>query len=293
MNLQKTFLCTAIVMLFATLFALGQESEPAIGSVRYRLNHISDTTKRDKIYEEDLILYFSKNTSKYRNYYMVGFMKGMSEERKAPGFDGKYKYDRYIGPKNFTHDEYYFYTKPHHFLTTTRLLATDYIFDHPYPEISWKIGKETKKVDRFNCTKATGVFAGRKYTVWFTKELPYPFGPWKLQGLPGLILEAEDSKGEVAFKFMEYANLEGMKEDTSVPPSSERISDKEFQAIIEMAKKDPKSAYDAAKKRNAETLKANKTRPDASIVMPGAVPGEKEGDAANNPIELEKIIKIK
>ncbi len=69
------------------------------------------------------------------------------------------------------------------------------------PKIEWKISKATKTIGSFNCIKATGHFRGRDYTAWFTTAIPLPFGPWKLQGLPGLILEAYDTNKEVYFYF--------------------------------------------------------------------------------------------
>lgn len=32
--------------------------------------------------------------------------------------------------------------------------------------------------------------------MWFSKEIPLPYGPWKLFGLPGLIIEAQTKNGK-------------------------------------------------------------------------------------------------
>lgn len=53
----------------------------------------------------------------------------------------------------------------------------------------WQLHKETKKIGNFICQKASIHFRGRDYIAWFTNEIPVPFGPWKFQGLSGLILE--------------------------------------------------------------------------------------------------------
>ncbi len=73
-------------------------------------------------------------------------------------------------------------------------------------KIDWKLFNETKKIGAFNCQKATATFRGRDYTAWYTNEIPLPFGPWKLQGLPGLIIEAYDTSEEIYYyaKQIEY-----------------------------------------------------------------------------------------
>lgn len=73
-------------------------------------------------------------------------------------------------------------------------------------KFNWKFTNETKKVGKLMCKKATTSFRGRDYTAWYTTSIPLPFGPWKLNGLPGLILEAYDTDKFVYwyFKNMEY-----------------------------------------------------------------------------------------
>lgn len=68
------------------------------------------------------------------------------------------------------------------------------------PKINWKITDEFKNIGEYKCQKAIGYFRGRTYNTWFTSAIPIPFGPWKLQGLPGLIIEVKDAKKEVYFR---------------------------------------------------------------------------------------------
>ena len=74
-----------------------------------------------------------------------------------------------------------------------------YLIKEEIPNIDWKITGETKKLSGYTVTKATTSFRGRDYTVWFTTKIPTKAGPWKLHGLPGLILEVTDSTNEIYF----------------------------------------------------------------------------------------------
>lgn len=71
---------------------------------------------------------------------------------------------------------------------------------------NWILSNEKKKIDTFNCQKATTIFNGRTWIAWFTLDIPYPYGPWKLHGLPGLILEASDTEGKYTFTFTSISN---------------------------------------------------------------------------------------
>lgn len=65
--------------------------------------------------------------------------------------------------------------------------------------VDWTITDEIKKIGKFECQKAIGEFRGRTYHAWFTSEIALGFGPWKLNGLPGLILEAYDTDDYISF----------------------------------------------------------------------------------------------
>lgn len=57
--------------------------------------------------------------------------------------------------------------------------------------IRWKLLSETDSVCGLPCQRATATYGGRVWTAWFCSEFPSSAGPWRLCGLPGLILRAE------------------------------------------------------------------------------------------------------
>ncbi|QKZ11288.1 GLPGLI family protein [Spirosoma sp. KUDC1026] len=71
--------------------------------------------------------------------------------------------------------------------------------DNTLPE--WTILNETRKLGNYTCQKAKTLFRGREYVAWFTRQIPIESGPWKLAGLPGLILEATSADQQYQFLF--------------------------------------------------------------------------------------------
>lgn len=63
----------------------------------------------------------------------------------------------------------------------------------------WHIMPDTQTILGYESQKATAKYFGREYIAWFAKDIPHSSGPWKLMGLPGLILKAYDTKREYSF----------------------------------------------------------------------------------------------
>ena len=85
-----------------------------------------------------------------------------------------------------------------------RIESTNYVFQFVYCEEpmqipQWRIEDETKMIEGYNCQKATAYYLGRTWSVYYTTEIPINLGPWKLWGLPGLILQATDKEGYFNF----------------------------------------------------------------------------------------------
>ena len=84
-------------------------------------------------------------------------------------------------------------------LLTERVFENLYVdgyfaVQEPLPKMNWKLLNEGKKIGEYDCKKASVEFRGRTYYAWYTMEIPVSLGPWKFNGLPGLILEVDDVK---------------------------------------------------------------------------------------------------
>ena len=73
----------------------------------------------------------------------------------------------------------------------------EFIFPHDYegyeptPDIAWTLTDNTLTIGGYYCQTATCKFRGVAWTVCYTEEIPSSAGPWRLRGLPGLIVKAE------------------------------------------------------------------------------------------------------
>lgn len=95
-------------------------------------------------------------------------------------------------------NDYYSFLLTKEKLTHVSFFGEEYLVKHPLNEFNWSITKDTKKIGKYLCVKATSIKKERlmygkeiEYviTAWFTHEIPLPFGPLNYSGLPGLILE--------------------------------------------------------------------------------------------------------
>jgi len=91
------------------------------------------------------------------------------------------------------------YTKNNNFHVTDNFVI-DLLYTESCMRPVWRIGTETKEIAGFVAQRATAHYLGRNWIVYFTPEIPINSGPWKLWGLPGLILEAVDEDNLFSFQ---------------------------------------------------------------------------------------------
>ncbi|MBP3212893.1 MAG: GLPGLI family protein [Prevotella sp.] len=80
---------------------------------------------------------------------------------------------------------------PHEYEGFERLRVGEQSSGMPTPDIAWTLTVDTLTVNGYHCQQATTTFRGVAWTVWYTEEIPSSAGPWRLRGLPGLIVEAK------------------------------------------------------------------------------------------------------
>ena len=79
--------------------------------------------------------------------------------------------------------------------TYSRVFGTNYLIVEDITIPDWTMYEDsTITVLGMECKKATTNFRGRYWEVWYTEEIPISQGPWKLCGLPGMILKANSPK---------------------------------------------------------------------------------------------------
>ena len=93
-------------------------------------------------------------------------------------------------------------------LSVTCLLGDDLIYNEPMVKKDWNLEPGDTTIVGYKCKKATCNFRGRKWIAWYTLDIPISEGPWKIDGLPGMILKAIDSLNQFSFEcFQIKANL--------------------------------------------------------------------------------------
>ena len=84
----------------------------------------------------------------------------------------------------------------------------------------------------YPCQLAVTHFKGRQWYAWYTEDIPLDEGPWKLRGLPGLILKAYDSSRQFIFDGQGMEQPDG-EPITFIKMKREKVSQKDFRRLKE------------------------------------------------------------
>lgn len=282
---------TALICLLAQLTLTAQvminitrtdeiiKTEPiddALFSVQYETSFLPDTLSPDKRLKETMMLKAGRICSSYYSYAAFLRDSAMTADReKGAGMDvireNAMRFQSMINYKVYKN-------YPAGKVTMLDQVAMNsYRCEEENESPAWELHDETMEVISYTCHKATCRFRGRDYTAWFTPEIPRSEGPWKLHGLPGLILKAEDSKGHYTFEATGIVQAGEEEKILFGANGFEPISRKNLNKMHERNTADPVGF-------------AKASNPNMQIIIKGP-DGEEMRSPKNmpfNPIELEE-----
>lgn len=200
MNRIITFLSVCLV----AIAALAQQKAEIIVSYDYvkpTKNGKTSTTKMTLLAAPTEAKYFNnlslwvdslKSTPEGKAQYMEILKKSCMTVEP----DGSTSWDLSKGPVK-TVNTYVFTNPSEGSLTVYEKFGEDLgYYSEPLSEQQWIVVEDsTATILGYECILAESDYHGRHWRAWFTPEIPMSFGPWKLHGLPGLILKAEADGG--------------------------------------------------------------------------------------------------
>ena len=171
---------------------------------QYDYTYVVDTLS-GKTVKDWLVLQIGKNISKCYSYYSMQ----VDSIFASPDRDVilRQQINAAIGSKTeWPHKRmkaYVYKNYPQGKMTVTDgLLMQDYIYEDTLYAQNWVIQDSSKLILGHECQKAVCHYRGHCWTAWFAMDIPITDGPWKLCGLPGLIMEATSEDNSHAFKLL-------------------------------------------------------------------------------------------
>ncbi|MBS1628326.1 MAG: GLPGLI family protein [Bacteroidetes bacterium] len=221
--MKKLFLLTYIVCNSLILKIHAQQTLIA----KYNFTHIRDTTQPLNPYNEEMILFTNNNTAIYKSYPMYLLDSLLNSNTSISNIKV---------PKGTTEQIFTSFTSKEIILIRPWLQDT-FGIKYPLQDIIWQLIDSTKKIGNFICNKAIGEYGGRKYACWYCPQIAVRSGPWKLNGLPGLIISAVDEKNQVSFAL--NAIRQANYQEITIPKDITYITEKKFSEMKEAFKANP------------------------------------------------------
>lgn len=276
MNFTKQILRIIFLFVFSVSFSQTAKSDSLRGEFTYLLQYKPNTLARDYIVKELFSLqigdnrafFISENRLKFDSLFMVKY--NMNKNHIDLSNIPKSRSNFLIIQTN-ENSQYY------EAVGMTLLSYNSPIINN------WKLINETKIINSIACKKAEVRYKGRDWTAWYSTEIPFPYGPNKFSGLPGLIVKITDKTGDYDFelvKSMPNSNLKG---------KLVTVSDRHFQNAKLVTKKELIQARTSFKENSKFQLESMGTvfsqdSKDTFRERQKAIEAEKKG---YNPIELE------
>ncbi len=207
-------------------------------------------------------LYCNAQFSFYEQMGEAQRVKKKTETRMGP--NGEMVSDN-IMKSSLPYDYYYTNTESNTLIFRETVVDKSLVVKDSVEAIPWSLYNEHKKIGEYNCQKATAQYRGRKYTVWFTTQIPIASGPWKLRGLPGLIFEVTEETGKYEFHATEIQlnpDQKIIKEKLKQPKAKDIVQMNVYIKALKNKAKNQRAMILASLPRGAKLLEGCDECPD-------------------------------
>lgn len=177
----------------------------------YKQASVLDTLNPQRKASNIMLLQIGGHCSKYYSFYQyladsIGYVMAQKSYEMGQMISGQEAYDELQKiplkkmPRELNYMVFKNYPSKGQLTLLDRFGFDNFKYEEPLPDMQWQLSNDTLTVCGYLCKKATTAFRGRDYTVWYTREIPVSDGPWKFNGLPGLILKAIDEQKHFSFE---------------------------------------------------------------------------------------------
>ncbi len=182
-----------LLVVFIPTSLIAQINDSVSIKCMYNLTVVSDTNNPIFKNKDVKILEIGKNSSKYYSY-----LRNKGDSAMKADVEGGANIAEILANKYKYHTDksslIVYHNYPTSLISVTEDIGQMYLYTEELKTQKWKIEADTQTFIGLNCTKAISNFRGRNYIAWFTYTIPTTFGPWKFNGLPGLILKIYDEQ---------------------------------------------------------------------------------------------------
>ena len=205
--IYKQLIQTLFLFFFIISFSQTNKIDSLRGDFTYLLQYRPNKVNKDYVIKELFSLQISDNKAFFSSVNKLKIDSAFSSQfkknsntinldfRNLPKSQSNYLIVQTIDSSNFYES-----------IGMTLLMYTNPVINN------WKLTNETKVVNSINCKKAELHYKGRDWIAWYSDEIPFPFGPFKFSGLPGLIIKITDKTGDYDFELIKSVpsnNLRG------------------------------------------------------------------------------------
>jgi GLPGLI family protein len=174
---------------------------------KYNYTFCQDSTSKNSVRSQIMVLQVGKRISKFTseaNFIRDSLVFMYKDEDMAVAVPKILP--QISGQRNHPFAKFYIYKNYPQKRECTFVGMVNTKVDMEYtqqPVFNWKIvANADSVVAGYPCKKAVTSFAGRQYVAWFAPTLPISDGPYKFNGLPGLIVCLHDTRGEHRFELL-------------------------------------------------------------------------------------------